>query len=105
MSNKRSTFASIAAIETLPLFTAATSAAPHGVYGPGIAKSFDAFPASTVVRTAVQSEITTPSNFHSPLSGSSSNGFSVIVGPFTELYADITNHGFDSSIAISNALR
>jgi hypothetical protein len=81
----RRTFSSIAASDTRPSRTAATSASPHGERGPGMARSSAALAAASVERVAVQSDMTTPSKPHSSLSGAASSGLSVIVGPFTAL--------------------
>ncbi len=68
-------------------------------------RSSRACPASAVVRAAHQSDTTTPSKPHSSHSGDASRAFSVIVVPFTELYAAITIHGRSSTTVSSNAAR
>ena len=101
----RSTFSSTADSGTRPARTASTRRAPHGPSGPGITRSCRASAAGSVVLAAHQSDTTTPSNPHSPHSGSASSGFSVIVVPLTELYADITSHGRACTAVSSNAAR
>src|SRR5439155_1395304 len=79
----RRTFTTIAGSGTRPSRTAATSWSPHGLSGPGMARSRAARPAASVERVAVQSETTTPSKPHSPFRGSASRSFSVMVTPLT----------------------
>lgn len=64
---------------------AATSRSPQVLTGPGITRCCSARADATVVRTAPQSDITSPSKPHSPVSGSASSGFSLIVAPLTAL--------------------
>lgn len=70
-----------------------------------MARSLPAAPAASVDRTAVQSETTAPSKPHSALRTSLINGFSVIVGPLTALYEDITSQGPASATICSNGAR
>ena len=83
--SRRSTLASTASSLTRPSRTAATSASPHGPSGPGMARSSAALPAASVLRAAVQSDITSPSQPHSSCRICWSIGDSVIVGPLTAL--------------------
>jgi beta-glucosidase len=78
-SSSLSTLRSRSASLTRPSRTASTRCA-HAGAGPGIARSCEAGIESRL-RTAVQSEITTPSKPHSELSGCSSRSCSVIVTP------------------------
>ena len=83
--SRRSTLASIAASLTRPSRTASSSASPQGPCGPGMARSSAALPAASVLRAAVQSDMTSPSQPHSSWRISWSIGDSVIVGPLTAL--------------------
>ena len=87
----RRTLSSTTASATVPARTAATSAAPHGSPAAGITTSSPALALASVLRAAVQSEITTPSKPHSSFSRSCRSGrCSVMVAPLTPLYAAIT---------------
>ncbi len=102
-SNRR-TLSSTVAAGISPLRAAATSASPHGPSGPGMTRSCAAAAARSD-RTAVQSEITTPSNPHAPLSGSARRSLSLMVTPPTALYALITAHVPASTTVRSNGAR
>ena len=80
----RSTFRSTTASSISPARTAATSASPHGPWGPGMTRSCEARALSRL-RTPVQSLMTTPSKPHSLFRGVSSRGFSLAVAPLIEL--------------------
>ena len=103
--SRRRTLSSIAVSATSPARTAATRASPHGPAGPGITRSSRPSPAAASERAANQSDMTTPSKPHSPLRTSRSIGCSVIVVPFTELYAAITVHAPASPMIASNGAR
>ncbi|OIQ77934.1 hypothetical protein GALL_403680 [mine drainage metagenome] len=102
--SSRRTLSSTVAAGISPLSTAATSASPHGPSGPGITRSCAAA-AERSDRTAVQSEITTPSNPHTPLSGSARRSFSLMVTPPTALYALMTVQVPASTTVRSNGAR
>ena len=89
---------------TDPSWTAATRAAPQGPFGPGMTRSSSSSPAAASVRAAYQSDMTSPSKPHSPLSTSRCSGDSVIVVPLTWLYADMTAHTPSATI-VSNGAR
>ena len=96
---------STAASPTLPSRTAAISASPHGPLGPGMTRSSAAPAEASVDRAANQSDMTSPSNSHSPWRTSRSSGLSVIGWPLTPLYAAITDQTSPSRTIASKGAR
>jgi hypothetical protein len=91
---------------TSPSSTAFTSAPPHGECRAGITRSRPPFAAGATDLVANQSDISSPSQPHSPLRVPLLTSSCSVAGtPFTSLYAAITDHGSASVTAISNGSR
>ncbi len=105
-SSRRPSFSSSTDSSTSPDSTAATSASPQGPTGPGMTRSSPPLAAGPALFAANQSDMTRPSHDQSSRRTSIWTWRCSVAGrPLTSLYADITDHGLLSSIAISKGRR